>query len=356
MAANPQLTPTEFAQKIKAQYPVYHDIPDAELAAKMLQKFPQYRDLVKTDLAPTDTAAPGSGLGQMATAMVKAIPDVAIGAGKGAIHTALDAASLLRAVPGVAPVTDFAGNLAGAAAGKVLYGTTTPPVSGDAAMTQARQGTAYSNAAQMVGGALETGAEMLAPIPSAGKVESIAGKAVEAVPTTKKAGKLCESVMSRAADVPVDTSAAGNAALRVAELAQRGGGTEWGPGPVRQLVRRLTDPDKGDMVYREARDWASNLSRLSTGEFNKMTPAVQREVANLAATFNQAVATAAIRAGRGAEYAQAMTQYAKAKKLTDLLDTVVSGVKRGLPYASAAGAGGALGAAIYQQAKSLFGE
>ncbi len=302
------------------------------------------------------SSSSGSGLGQMAMAVAKALPDVAIGAGKGALHTALDAGSLARALPGVETATNAVGNAIGGAYSRARYGTVTPPVDSGKAFDAAREGTAYTNAAQVVGGGLETAAELMAPVPSAGKAESIIGKTVEAVPTTKKAGQLFENVMSRAADVPVNTSDAGNAALRVAELAQRGGGTEWGPGPVRQLVRRLTDPDKPDMVYREARDWASNLSRLSTGEFNKMTPVVQREVANLAATFNKAVAAAAIRAGKGQEYAQAMTQYARAKRLTDLLDTAVQGAKRSAPYLSAAGAGGAIGAAIYQQAKSLFGE
>src|SRR6478609_2008179 len=48
--ADPQqkLTATEFAQRIKAQYPDYAEVPDDVLAAKMLDKYPEYRDRVIT--------------------------------------------------------------------------------------------------------------------------------------------------------------------------------------------------------------------------------------------------------------------------------------------------------------------
>lgn len=41
------LTPEAFAQSIKAKYPDYASVPDAELAAKMLEKYPEYRDQVQ---------------------------------------------------------------------------------------------------------------------------------------------------------------------------------------------------------------------------------------------------------------------------------------------------------------------
>lgn len=60
------MTPEAFAQSIKAKYPDYAEVPDAELAAKMLEKYPEYRDRVQT-VAPKDAEAPiakpGSGLG-----------------------------------------------------------------------------------------------------------------------------------------------------------------------------------------------------------------------------------------------------------------------------------------------------
>ncbi len=46
--ADQLLTPEQFAQSIKAKYPDYASVPDAELAAKMLEKYPEYRSKVKT--------------------------------------------------------------------------------------------------------------------------------------------------------------------------------------------------------------------------------------------------------------------------------------------------------------------
>jgi len=52
--ADQLLTPEAFAQSIKAKYPDYASVPDAELAAKMLEKYPEYRSQVQ---APADFTA-----------------------------------------------------------------------------------------------------------------------------------------------------------------------------------------------------------------------------------------------------------------------------------------------------------
>lgn len=66
------MTRAEFAQSIKAKYPVYASIPDDELATKMLAAYPQYQAQIK-DAAPTAApaapAASGSGLGTMKDAI-----------------------------------------------------------------------------------------------------------------------------------------------------------------------------------------------------------------------------------------------------------------------------------------------
>lgn len=46
----------QFGQTIKAKYPEYNDIPDAELGQKMLAKYPQYQDTVSTSSPQTATA------------------------------------------------------------------------------------------------------------------------------------------------------------------------------------------------------------------------------------------------------------------------------------------------------------
>lgn len=48
------MTPDQFAEKIKAKFPVYKDIPNAELTQKILAKYPVYKDVVISDAAPYD--------------------------------------------------------------------------------------------------------------------------------------------------------------------------------------------------------------------------------------------------------------------------------------------------------------
>lgn len=209
--------------------------------------------------------------------------------------------------------------------------------------TRVRSSLENKNVPQSVGGALETGAEMLVPL----------GAAAEAIPTTAKAGAKFQQVMGAARNIPVDINAPGQVALRINELAERGGSM---PMVVRKFLNRVTDPNKPGLVYEEARDFASNISRLSANEYQRLTPVVAREVANLRVVLNKAVADAAGQAGKGAEYAQAMNEYARAMKIRGVIDNVVSGVKRSAPYATAAGAGTAAGYWVSQHLKDLLGE
>lgn len=237
--------------------------------------------------------------------------DVAKGAVKGAAHTALDLGEAVHLIPGVTKGID------------ALYGQ---PGLSDAAFKDARDRTAYTNAPQMVGGGLETAAEMAIPV----------GKAVEAVPTVAKAGKKFESVMAAAKNLPVDVNGPGQVALRINQLADRGGSM---PMAVRKFLGRITDPAKGDFTYQEARDFASNISRLSANEYSRLTPVVAREVANLRVSLNQAVADTAKAAGKLDEYRSAMKEYAQAMRIRDAISAVAEGAKKSVPYATAAGAG-----------------
>lgn len=184
----------------------------------------------------------------------------------------------------------------------------------------------YTNTPQRVGGGLETAAELLLP----------ASKAAEAIPSAERAGQTFQAVMGAAKNVPVDINGPGQVALRINQLAERGGSM---PMAVRKFLARITDPSKGDLTYEEARDFASNISRLSANEFQRLTPVVAKEVGNLRVTLNEAVAQAAQKAGKLDEYRSAMSEYARAMKLRDAIDAAVEGAKKAaLP---AAGIGGA---------------
>jgi hypothetical protein len=207
---------------------------------------------------------------------------------------------------------------------------------------RAEEALTATNTAQKVGKGLEMAAEIALPVGAGGKA------AVEAIPTATRAAGKFQEVMSAARHVPIDITGPGDVALRISELAERGGSM---PMAVNKFLRRVTDPEKPAMAYEEARDFASNISRLSANEFQRLTPAVAREVAGLRVALNKAVGDAAAKAGKGREYAEAMSEYAKAKRLHGIIDDVVTGAKKALPYAGAAAAG----TWLTKQAMSLLG-
>jgi hypothetical protein len=254
--------------------------------------------------------------------------DLAIGAVKGAAHTAIDAGSLIQAIPGVSTAVD------------ALYGT--PGLSKNA-FPAAREATAYSNPVQMAGGAAETLGEMAVPV----------GAAADALPSAARAGQKFESVMAAAKDVPIDVEAPGQVALRIKQLADRGGSM---PMVVRKFLNRITDPDMGAMTYQEGRDFASNVSRLSADEYGRLTPVVGREVTNLRMTLNKAVGVAAAKAGKMEEYQAAMKEYANAARLNEAWNNIWTGVKRAAPYATGSAVGTAAATWGMAKIKALFGE
>lgn len=57
-----KITPSEFAQKIKAKYPEYKDVDDSTLTSKMLEKYPEYRESISMDEPKSQAKNPfGSG-------------------------------------------------------------------------------------------------------------------------------------------------------------------------------------------------------------------------------------------------------------------------------------------------------
>lgn len=156
--------------------------------------------------------------------------------------------------------------------------------------------------------------------------------------------------MAAAKNVPVDVAAPGDAALRIQQLAERGGTM---PRMVRQFIQRTTDPTQAPMNYGEGRDFYSNISRLSADEYNRLTPVIQREVGNLRVALNGALQSAADTVGQGENYAKGMSEYASAAKLNSFKDALVEALKKGaIPVASGAGAGYYLGSKL----RGLFGE
>lgn len=148
------LTPEAFAQSIKAKYPDYASVPDAELAAKMLEKYPEYRDRVQVPVPMNQARVNGQDVAVEPGIASKALGvagDVATGFAKGAGQTAFYAGKMMRAIPGVGTVLNEAAKAVGPAG--------TDPA---AAFKQAPDEVQPHGIAQHVGNFIETLAEMAA--------------------------------------------------------------------------------------------------------------------------------------------------------------------------------------------------
>lgn len=293
--------------------------------------------------APKPQVASGNTFGEKILNAAKMLGSAHLGALKGAAHTALDLGEMAGGLSN--PFNPAGGTLREAV--DTLYGK---PGLSNAAMGAAREDTAYGNTAERVGGALETAAEMAIPVGEG------AAAVKAAVPSAARAGKLFEGVKAAAKAVPIDVSAPGDVALRIADLAQRGGGTNFGPAPVRQFIQWVTDPNKGPMTYDVAKDFASNISRLSAKDTMSIPPAMQREIHQLRVVLNKAVGDAAAKVGKGEDYARAMNEYAKAMRLRDAVDAAKEGAAKYLPKAAGALGLGAAGAIGYKAYKALGGD
>lgn len=143
--------------------------------------------------------------------------------------------------------------------------------------------------------------------------------AVGAVPTRAKAGQKFQEVMGAVGPKAVDVAQPGTVALRIAELAERGGSM---PKVVRDLLRRATDPTKGSISYQEMRDFYSNVSRLSADEMKRLAPVVRQQLGALREAMNETLARTAASGGKESVYRAAMREYAMASKLAEWSKTV----------------------------------
>lgn len=181
-------------------------------------------------------------------------------------------------------------------------------------------------------------AEQAALVKGTAMAASAVGKVL---PSASRAGETLQQVMGKAKDVPLDLSEPGNVALRIKDLADRGGTL---PKAVNDFLKYAADPKKADMTYEVGRDFASNISRLSADEMQRLTPIMKWQVGELRVALNKSLVDAAAQVGQGEAYKAALKEYAQAMAFREHAKAV----------AKLALAGG-LGAAAYQIVKNELG-
>lgn len=329
-----QAPPQTLAQRIRAKYPgEYDDMDDQTLETKVLAKYPEYSDLPRTQPTATIGAAP-SGVLPWLRNVESDIRTGTASTGPGKVLRFLGAPGIES---GTTPAT--ANQIAGPLIGPVT----------------AAQGVAEKSPLKFLTGALQTASPALAfsapeAVEGAPAAADAAGAAMyKNVPFLGKlfasgtrAGENFKQAAAAAKDNPVPiTDELSGALSRYQQLVDAGGSRALS---VNKLLNRVTSPDKGPLTYGEARDFYSNISRLSADEMQRLTPVMKQQIGAIRAALNNAVQGTANQAGVGPQYSQAMSEFAQAARNKDLATK-----------AAKIGAGAAVGHEAYGLYRKLTG-
>lgn len=146
-----------------------------------------------------------------------------------------------------------------------------------------------------------------------------AAKAIEALPSSARAGAKFNQVAQAVNDVPIDTTNIGEVVQRAKEL-QSTGSTM--PKVFRDMNRAL---NRGTPItYSEGRDFASSAGRLSATERLAMNPPMQAQVGKLAEALKTANRTVAAQAGLGDVYDQAINEFRQVMALKNMGEIVAA--------------------------------
>ena len=164
-----------------------------------------------------------------------------------------------------------------------------------------------------------------------------AGEIAGAVPRTARAGAALQDVRQAAGDIPIDMTKPGNTALELFTQSQRGASL---PQAVRKFVIRATTPEATPITYDEAKDFQSNISRLSAEERLRITPNTQRLLGQLNSDLKDSLKDTAEIVGKGQKFADAMHEYHRAMQLKGWTQDVIDKAWK----AALIGGAGAIGA------------
>jgi hypothetical protein len=218
---------------------------------------------------------------------------------------------------------------------------------GGAEITQ--PGQTWQGTKDIVGGAGQAltipGAFMGGPAADTG-IAAMSNASGKIFGNVERAGRLFNEVKAAAPNPIEVTDAMSEAASRAKELSDAG--AKGMPRVISKFVARVTDPDKPPITWQEARDFYSNVSRLSANEYQNMNPQMAAQVGKFAGAFDDTLRAAATTAGKGDQYSQAMQLYRTSKVWQKFGSNIWQGVKSALPYAGGAAIGAEAGKSLYE--------
>lgn len=192
-------------------------------------------------------------------------------------------------------------------------------------------------------------AATLATVPSVAR--GVKGAVKGMLPSTERAGQKFQQVMGAAKEVPVDTSKLDPILERAKEL--RGRGASPPSTSMRQFMKTQEPQQFGPfkiapepMTYGTSRDFAVSAGDQSAKEITGTNRTMKRQNKSFARALDDINREAAYKAGKGAEYDQAMREYRNARRVERVKDILK---KHGAKAAITTG----LGAAGYGLAREL---
>lgn len=129
-----------------------------------------------------------------------------------------------------------------------------------------------------------------------------------------RAGQNIQAATQAAKDVPLNVERVGEAGLRAMDM-QAAGATM--PRAASRLMQRITDPALEPIQFGQARDFYSNLSRLSANEAGRMNPQMARQMSTMRAALHDALTEGAETVGKGQQYAKGIQEYARAARAAE---------------------------------------
>lgn len=314
-APQPSTPPQQtLAQLVKAKYPgSYDDMDDAALEKAVLAKHPEYSDLPRT--RPTEAQQVQAGL--------PGIPKPQVNMQSSNLANVLSGKPLTGMESGLSSPAQDPQNAQAMQKGAAIGSLITNPVAtigsigggylggkGAKVATQKLGGGERAQDIAELGGNLAGG--LAGGLGAVKGVPWAAGK----IPSFERAGQNFQEVMGAAKTNPVPVSdELSDSLMQYRKLVDAGGSRSLS---VEKLLQRVTSPDKGPLTYEEARDFGSNISRLSADESQRLTPVMKRAVGQIAQNLRSVTADTATQAGKGPQFQSAMKEYSQASTLQDL--------------------------------------
>jgi hypothetical protein len=168
-------------------------------------------------------------------------------------------------------------------------------------------------------------------------VKGAAEKASAMIPSAQRASLGFQQLSAAVGDHPVVvTPDLSKALLDVLNEKSTGGGNA--PAAARMLETRLTDPSKGPLTYDEARQFASNISRLSARDASLVSNPARMKMlmGNLREALNDTIGDTAERGLDGGRemYRDVRSEYGRAQDLGEFGADAWTAVKKAIPWAA----------------------